>query len=699
MTTWYERREDIAVLQIDHPPVNGLNAVTRRTLSEGIRKASGDGKVRAIIVTGTDKVFSGGADIREFGTDAAYAEPNLLQLFNQVENCSKPIIAAINGVCMGGGLELALACHYRIATPDAIMALPEVKIGLIPGAGGTQRLPRAVGAEKALRMIVTGEPISAEDALDHGLIERIVTREHFSEAMDFAHEVAERRARPRLRMKEVSLPPGVEITQFFAQARTQVAQEAKGLIAPLSCVDAVEASVKQPFLDGMATEQKIFTERVASTESKALRYAFFAQRAAAKIPDIPSETPVRPIKSVAILGFGTMGRGIAMSAAAAGLETAIFDQSSLALEQGLAACRQHWESAARRGRLTVPQVDMYMGLLKTVTRFEDLSASDIVIEAVSEDITLKQGIFKRLGKIMKPAAILATNTAALNIEAIAAATQRTQDVVGMHFFMPAQATRLVEVVRTSQTANDVLATVMRLVKKLNKVTVVSRICDGFIGNRMLQSYLRQAMLLLQEGASPEQVDQALVEFGMAMGPFAMSDMAGLEISAAMTQRRAQSKDSNPHTLIVNQLVKRERLGQKTNKGWYDYVAGDDAPRSSNEVAQIIEAYRAQSGQAPRPIDNQEIIDRCILALVNEGAHVLEDGVALRASDIDTVCLLGYGFPAGKGGPMFYAEQVLGFEETIARIKQIGRLNPKDKFWQPANALSQARSIGHWPQPK
>jgi 3-hydroxyacyl-CoA dehydrogenase len=697
MTTCYERREDVAVLQLDHPPVNGLNAATRAALVEGLTKAARDAKVNAIIITGTDKVFSGGADIREFGTAAAFAEPNLHQVLDAVEACHKPVVAAINGVCMGGGLELALACHYRVATPDATMALPEVKIGIIPGAGGTQRLPRAVGAEKALRMIAGGDPIGAEDALDHGLIERIVARTSFIEAMDFAHEVAERRSRPKLRDKAVALPPGVDADAFFTAARAQVAREARGLTAPLKCVDAVEAAVRLPFAEGIAAERAIFMERVASTESKALRHAFFAERAAAKIPDVPETTPTRVIKSTAVLGFGTMGGGIAMSIANAGLQVVIYEKDQAAVDRGLATCRRNWEATAKKGKLTMPQVEARMALLKPTLRFEDVATADLVIEAVFEDMAVKQDIFRKLDAVVKPGAILATNTSTLDVNAIAAVTRRPQDVIGLHFFSPANVMRLLEVVRARKTGSDVLATAMGFAKKLKKVAVVSGVCDGFIGNRMLEQYVRQSLFLVDEGASPQQIDAAMTRFGMAMGPFAMYDLAGMDIGYAIRQRRYKERPQVTYSRIGDRVVELGRLGQKTGKGWYDYAPGDRTPRPSAEIDALIDSYRREIGITPRAIDDEEIVGRCVLALVNEGARILEEGIALRASDIDIVYLMGYGFPAAHGGPMFYAAQELGLDQVVAKMKSFAANKHADpKFWQPAKLLVLAAETGKWP---
>jgi 3-hydroxyacyl-CoA dehydrogenase len=697
MTTWYERREDIAVLQIDNPPVNGLGHSTRVALAEGLARARADGKVLAIVVTGTDKVFSGGADIREFNTPNAMAEPHLLQLIDLIEKSGKPVVAAINGVCMGGGLEIALACHYRVATPDAGIGLPEVKLGLIPGAGGTQRLPRAVGAEKALRMITAGNPIDAEDALDHGLIERIVERTSFQGVLDFAHEVAERRSHPRLRDKEVALPPGMDATRFFIGARQAVAREARGLTAPLKCVDAVEAAVLRPFEEGLQFERQLFVELITSTESKALRHAFFAERAAAKIPDLPEDTATRPIRTVAVLGFGTMGGGIAMSFANAGVPVTIYEREQAALDRGLAYCRTTWEAAVKKGRLTVDQIDKRLALLRPTLEFALVDDADLVIEAVYEDMAVKQELIKRLDGVARQGAILATNTSTLDVDKIAAATRRPQDVIGTHFFSPANVMRLLEVVRGAKTAPDVLATVMQLARRLKKVAVVSGVCDGFIGNRMLEQYVRQSLFLVDEGASPQQIDGALTRFGMAMGPFAMYDMAGMDIGYAIRQRRYKERPHIKYSRIADTVVELGRLGQKTGKGWYRYEAGDRTPRPDPAIDALIEDHRAQLGIKARMIDDAEIVERCIYALVNEGARILEEGVALRASDIDVVYLTGYGFPAARGGPMFYA-QTVGFDAVIETMKRFATNPHADaKFWAPTKLLTEAAALGKWPK--
>jgi 3-hydroxyacyl-CoA dehydrogenase len=697
MTTHYERRGPVAVLQIDNPPINGLGHVTRKGLIDGLGHALHDDEVRVIVITGTGKVFSGGADIKEFNTPAAVAQPSLLQVIDNVERSAKPVIAAVNGICMGGGLELALGCHYRIATHDALFALPEVKIGLLPGAGGTQRLPRAVGAEKALQMIISGEPISDSDALKHGLITHIVSNTSFDGVLQFASETARSSKHPKLRDQSATLSDGQAADAFFAAARAQTAKHSRGLPAPIRCVEAVEAAVKLPFEQGLALERKFFIELVQSSESKALRHAFFAERAAAKIPDVPADTRTRAINRAAVVGFGTMGGGIAMSFANAGIPVTVFEKDQAALDRGLAMCRRNWEATAKKGRLTMDQVGQRMALLTPTLDFSALGSADIVIEAAYEDMTVKQDVFKRLDAVARRGAILATNTSTLDVDRIAAATARPQDVIGTHFFSPANVMRLLEVVRGKKTGEDVLATVMQLAKRLKKVGVVSGVCDGFIGNRMLEQYLRQSMFLVDEGASPQQVDAAMVQFGMAMGPFAVGDLAGLDIGYAIRQRRYVEKPHVTYSRVGDRVVELGRLGQKTGKGWYRYEPGDRTPRPDPEVSELVTQYRDEIGMTPRSITDDEIVQRCVYALVNEGARILDEGIALRASDIDVVYLTGYGFPAAKGGPMFHAETV-GLKKVVESMRDFARNEHADpKFWQPAKLLVDAADSGKWPR--
>ena len=693
MKVYFGRRGEVAVLQIDNPPVNGLNLAMRKGIAAGLQRARNDPKVRVIVITGTDKIFSGGADIREFNTPAALAEPHLRQVIEAVESSNKPVIAAINGVCMGGGLELSLACHYRLATPNATMGLPEVKIGLLPGAGGTQRLPRAVGAELALQMIVSGDPIGAEAALKAMLVDRIVPGDTFQGVLDFAQELSGRRTHPRLRGGMTLLPAGVDADEFFHRARAEVARKSRGQIAPMKCVDAVEAAVLRPFDEGVQIERAAFVELVASEQSKALRHAFFAERAASRIADVPEDTPARPINSAAVIGFGTMGGGIAMSFANAGIPVTVLETAQPLLDKGMAACRGNWQASAAKGKLTAEQVEARLALLTPTLSYADVASADIVIEAAFEDLAVKQKVFTALDRAARRGAILATNTSTLDVNKIAGATRRPADVLGMHFFSPANVMRLLEVVRGAATAPDVLATVMKLARRIRKVAVVSGVCDGFIGNRMLEHYVRQALFLVEEGASPQQVDKALTDFGMAMGIFAVSDLAGLDIGYAIRQRRYKEKPQLRYPRIADRIVELGRLGQKTGKGWYRYEAGSRAPQVDDEVEALIDAYRKEIGATPRAIGDEEIVQRCIFALVNEGARILAEGIAQRASDIDVVYLTGYGFPAWRGGPMYYAESV-GLDKVVAAMCRFAAMPGADTdFWQPAPLLAERGASG------
>ena len=693
MKVYFERRGEVAVLQIDNPPVNGLNLAMPRGIAGGLQRARNDPKVKVVVITGTDKVFSGGADIREFNTPAAVTEPNLLQVIDAVESSNKPVIAAINGVCMGGGLEMSLACHYRLATPNGTMGLPEVKIGLLPGAGGTQRLPRAVGAELALQMIVSGDPIGAEAALKAGLVDRIVPADSFQGVLDFAQELVGRRTHPRLRSARALLPAKVDADGFFKAARARVAKQARGMISPMKCVDAVEAAVLRPFEEGVQIERAMFLELIASEQSKALRHAFFAERAAAKIAGLPEGTPTRRIERAAVIGFGTMGGGIAMSFANAGIAVTVLEMSQEASDRGLALCQRNWEATARKGRMTPQQVQARMALLQPTLRYADVASADIVIEAVFEDLAVKQKIFRELDRVAKPGAILATNTSTLDINQIGAATKRPADVLGTHFFSPANVMRLLEVVRGAATAPDALATVMKLARRLKKVAVVSGVCDGFIGNRMLEHYVRQSLFLVEEGASPQQVDKALTDFGMAMGIFAVGDLAGLDIGYAIRQRRYREKPDVRYPRIADRVVELGRLGQKTGKGWYRYEPGDRTPQVDPEVEALIDGYRKELGITPRAISDEEIVQRCIFALVNEGARILQEGIAQRASDIDVVYLTGYGFPAWRGGPMYFAESA-GLRNVVQAMQRFAALPGADAvFWQPAPLLAERAASG------
>ncbi len=691
MSTRYELHGSIAVLTLDNPPVNGLGQATRTGIAAGIEQANADAKVAAIVLVGAGKVFSGGADIREFNTPKAMAEPTLGSVIRTVEASTKPVVAAIGGACMGGGLELALGCHWRVASPGAPIALPEVRLGILPGAGGTQRLPRVVGVETALRMIVGGASVTAGELRDARIFDAIIDGDILEGALAFARTaIAERRPMGRVRDIAIDCPDAVNLLE---SARGKAAVDAKHFPAPQKCIDAVAAAVALPFDDGIALERRLFLELVQTPESRALRHAFFAERAAARIPDVPATTPTRKIGSIGVIGAGTMGTGIAMNGLGARIPVTLLEMNQEALDKGVAMIRRNYEASAQRGKLTRDRLEENMALLRPTLAYDDLNGVDLVIEAVFEDMDLKCRVFEALDHVLKPGAILATNTSTLDVNRIAAATNRPQDVIGMHFFSPANVMKLLEVVRGAKTGNDALMTVMRFAKTIGKVAVVSGVCDGFIGNRMLEQYLRQAMFLLDEGASPQRVDAALEEFGMAMGPFRMSDLAGNDVGWRIRKRRYVEKPQLAYSRIADRLCELGRFGQKTGKGWYRYEPGRRDPIPDPAVDALIAGYRAEIGLAPRAVDADEIVDRCILALVNEGARVLEEGIALRASDIDLAYLAGYGFPRYRGGPMLYAD-MLGLPDVLRRMQKYAANPHADaEFWQPAPLLVRLAAEG------
>ncbi len=695
MTAQYQVHGDIAVITLSNPPVNGLGFATRLSIADGLSRANADTAVKAIVLTGAGKAFSGGADIKEFGSPKALQEPNLLSVILALEHSAKPVVAAIHSVCMGGGLELALGCHYRIAAPGCNVALPEVKLGLIPGAGGTQRLPRVLGVEVALNMIVSGEPVKSEMlAMIPGqkLFDKMANSVETlaEEALALARSLADTRPLPLVRNLPCKHPQGDAYFQF---ARNMVKGMAKNFPAPPKCVDAVEAATKQKFEAGMATERDIFISLMQTAESRALRHIFMAERAASKIPDVPADTPQRPIKSVAVIGAGTMGGGIAMNFLNAGLPVVMLEMKQEALDRGVATIRKNYEAQVKKGKLKADKYEQRMALLQATLSYDDLGSADLVIEAVFEDIGVKETVFKELDRVMKPGAILASNTSTLDVDKIASFTNRPQDVVGLHFFSPANVMKLLEVVRGAKTSKDVLATVMTLAKTIRKTAVVSGVCDGFIGNRMVEQYGRQGGFLLDEGCTPEQVDRAIEKFGFAMGPFRMGDLAGNDIGWAIRKRRALERPGMKYSKTADLLCEKGRFGQKTGAGWYDYVAGKRDAIPNAEVVEMIAAHRASLGITPRKISDDEIVQRLVYALVNEAAHILEEGIASKASDIDMVYLMGYGFPIYRGGPMNYADQVGLFNvvQSMGRFAQ----NPRDdaSFWQPAPLLARLAAEG------
>ena len=689
-TVNYRTEGAVAVITLDNPPVNGFSHELRSALMASLDQAVADKSVKAIVITGTGKVFSAGADIREFNTPRALSEPNLRTLGRAIEASPKPVIAALNGTASGGGLEVALACHYRLATPKAQISLPEVKLGLIPGADGTQLLPRAVGLETALNMIVSGALVPAEQFKGMTLFDALVDGNLLQAAIAFASDLSPTTPTKRLRDLRVEHPNPEGFLEF---ARNVVGAVSKGYPAPLKCIEAVAAAVSKPYEEGLRVERDLFGQLMQTTESKSLRHAFFAERAASKIPGLPENLPLRPIRTAAVIGAGTMGGGIAMSFANAGIPVTVLEVKQEALEKGTATIRKNYEVSAKKGKLTAAQLAERMGSIRPTLSYADLAQADIFIEAVFEDMGAKTEVFKKLDEIAKPGAILATNTSTLDLNRIARATRRPGDVIGTHFFSPANVMKLLEVVRGSATQDDVLATVMDLAKRLNKIGVVSGVCDGFIGNRMLEKYWRETMFMLEEGALPQQVDSALERWGMAMGPFRVSDLAGNDVGWYIRKRHYVEKPDRKYSRIADQICELGRFGQKTGAGWYRYEAGKREAIPDPAVEQLISAYRKEIGVTPRRISDDEIVERSVFALVNEGARILEEGIALRASDIDVVYLTGYGFPRFRGGPMFYADTV-GLYNVVRTMKRFAQ-NPHGDpgFWQPAPLVARLAAEG------
>ncbi|MGO9429336.1 3-hydroxyacyl-CoA dehydrogenase NAD-binding domain-containing protein [Rhodoblastus sp.] len=688
-STVYATRGAVAVITLNNPPVNGMNHAVRQGIVAGLDRAAADAAVKAVVIIGSDRLFSGGADIGEFGTPKTIAEPNLWTVIDTVEKSTKPVIAAIGGVCVGGGLELALGAHFRIAKPDASIALPEVKLGLLPGAGGTQRLPRAIGVEAALNLIASGQPAPAERFKGTALFDEFVEGDLLDAALAFAEKVvAEKRPLKLVRDIKVDHP---QREAYFQFARNTVRAVAGPLPAPLKCVEAVAAAVGKPFDQGIAVERSLFMSLMGSPESRALRHAFFGERAASKIPDVPDDTPIRKVAKVGVIGAGTMGGGIAMNFLSAGIPVIVLEMKQEALDKGFGAIRANYEGAVKKGRLSQDKTSACLGLLKGSLSYADLGDCDLIIEAVYEDLSVKEAVFKELDKVAKPGAILASNTSTLDVNAIASFTKRPTDVVGLHFFSPANVMKLLEVVRGAATAKDVLATVMQLARKIRKTAVVAGVCDGFIGNRMIEHYGRMAALLVEEGATPWQVDKALEKWGMAMGPFRMFDLAGNDIAWAIRKRRYVEMPHIRYAKCADRLCELGRFGQKTGRGWYLYLPGSRNAIPDPEIEEMLAAYRKENGVTPRKISDAEIVERCIYALVNEGARLLEEGIAQRASDIDIVYLSGYGFPAHRGGPMLYADEV-GLYKVARRMKEFAA-NSGDNFWTPAPLIAQRVAEG------
>ncbi|HEV7609408.1 MAG TPA: 3-hydroxyacyl-CoA dehydrogenase NAD-binding domain-containing protein [Steroidobacteraceae bacterium] len=687
----YKVEKGIAWLAMSNPPLNALSHALRGGIVAALDRALADVKVRAVVLIGNERAFSSGADIKEFAGGAFYAAPSLPAVVDIVEASSKPVIAAIRGACMGGGLELALGCHYRVALADAKIAFPEVKLGLIPGAGGTQRFPRLVGLEAAVNMIVSGANVPASMFNGTALFDVIAKDSLENAARDFAAALI-KEGKPIRRVRDLPCkhPQAEAFLQF---AKTSVAAVSRGLTAPTRALEAVGAAVAQKFEAGFSTEQQLFSALMASEESKSLRHAFFAERAASKVAGLGEKTRQRKIASVAVVGAGTMGGGIAMSFANAGIPVTVLEAKQEALDRGIAGIRKQYEGAVAKGRMKPEEAEKRGKLITPSLDYAAAANADLVIEAVFEDLDVKKSVFRALDAVMKRGAILATNTSTLDVNRIAAFTKRPGDVLGMHFFSPANVMKLLEVVRAKKTRPDALATVMALARRIGKTAVVSGVCDGFIGNRMIDKYSQQALLLLEEGASPRQVDAAIEKFGFAMGPFRMSDLAGNDISWHIRKRHYDEHPRLRKMRIADRVCELGRFGQKTGLGWYRYETGRRDAIPDPVIDKIIAEERKALKIEPRKIADAEIVDRLLYALVNEGAHILEQGIAARASDIDVVYLAGYGFPVQRGGPMFYASRV-GLPLVARRMKEFAtNKHAEPVFWKPARLITQLAAAG------
>lgn len=694
MSAQYEVQDGVAVISLQNPPVNSLGRATRMAVIEGVLAANADENVNAMVITGSGRGFCGGADIKEFGKPGGIKEPAFLSLMNTVEQSAKPVVAAVHGICLGGGLELALACHYRLFAAGTQLGFPEVNLGIIPGAGGTQRLPRLVGIETALQLIRSGKPVKSEEAASwegQQLVTQLVDADAdlVAAAVQFAREKADSKP-PRTRDMPCTHP---QAQGFFAFAKMSAPRFAGGAVAPVVAIEAVEAATRLPFDKGIAREEELFVQLMRSPQARALQHVFLAKRAAGKITDVPSDTAKREIKKVGIVGAGTMGSGIAICFMNAGYPVTVLETKQEALDRGTAHIRSTYDGRVAKGRMDETKRDAVMQLLNTTLDYADLADADLVVEAVFEDMGVKEQVFKQLDAVCKPGAILATNTSTLDVNAIAALTERPQDVLGLHFFSPANIMKLLEVVRAEKTGNEALATAMQLGKKLRKVAVVSGVCDGFIGNRMVDPYVRQAGFMLDEGCTPQQIDRAAEKLGFAMGPFRMMDMAGNDIFTSIRNRQKEQYPGKKYSCTLDIVAKLERHGQKNGKGWYDYPDGRK-PVHSVLMADMLEQCQTECDAIQRPLDTAEIQDRLLYALVNEGAKILQEGIAARSSDIDMVYLTGYGFPQLTGGPMHLANE-RGLYNVLTRMQEFAR-NPNDgsaAFWEPAQLLSDLAQKG------
>lgn len=684
----YSKHGRVAVIRLNNPPVNGMGHAVRQDVAANLDTAFEDANVAAIVIIGAGKMFCGGADIKAFNTPASRAEPSSRTLLKRIENAPKPVIAAIHGNALGLGLEFAMGCHYRIAAKGAALGLPEVKLGLLPGGGGTQRLPRLIGVEAATRMIIDGAGVDADQALALGLIDEMAAGELLPAALAFAERVAGESHHPVVSRRPV---PAQNDAAFFDTQRAAIAGSRRGYPAPLECLACIEAATTMPFDEGLKFERERFDVLVNGTASKALRHLFMAERAAAKLPGVLAEAEAVTIARIAVIGAGTMGAGIAMSFASAGLPVALIDTKQEALDRGLGTIRKNYFATAAKGRLTQAKAEQRIARIEGTLDLSRAAEADLVIEAVFEDMAIKKDLLARLDVVCKPGTVLATNTSRLDIDEIAAGITRPEAVIGLHFFSPANVMRLVEVVRGKATAPAVIKTAMETVRRVAKLPVLVGVCDGFVGNRMVAKYAREAEFLLEEGASPEQVDGALKDFGFAMGRFAMSDLAGLDIAWAGRKRQAATRPAHlRYSKVADRLCEMGRFGQKTNAGFYRYETGSRTPLPDPIVQQVIEECARDAGINRRELTNAEIVERTIFALINEGAKVLEEGIAQRASDIDLIYVNGYGFPAWRGGPMFYADTI-GLPNVYSRICDFRR--DHGEIWEPAPLLTRLAEQG------
>ncbi|KAA6179459.1 3-hydroxyacyl-CoA dehydrogenase [Pseudomonas marginalis] len=685
----YERQGEVALITLNNPPVNALGQAQREGLLRALHQAQIDTQAKVLVLLCSGRTFIAGADIKEFGKPPQ--APSLPEVVNAYEQSDKPCVAVIHGTALGGGLEMALGCHYRIARRDAKVGLPEVKLGLLPGAGGTQRLPRLAGVAKALEMIVSGQPINALQAREHQIVDELFDGDPRAAGIAFAQRVLDSGLGVRRTGEQAAALKGVDNGALIAAKRADVAKRLPGFFSPPRCVAAVEASTLLPLAEGLQRERALFQECLASEQRAALVHGFFAERQCAHIDDLSKDTPVRAIERVGVIGGGTMGVGIALSFVSAGIAVMLMEVDEPALQRALQRARETCEASVARGSLSPAVMEQRLALLHGGVDYSELATADLVIEAVFESLEVKRQVFERLDQVCKPGAILASNTSSLDLDVIAGFTSRAEDVVGLHFFSPANVMRLLEVVLGRHTGLEVLATVMQLSKRLNKIAVVVGVCDGFVGNRMIFQYGREAEFLLEEGATPEQVDGALRNFGLAMGPNAMRDLSGLDIGWSIRQRQRATLPSNyPLPDVLDTLYAAGMLGQKTGQGFYCYAPGSRRPEPNPELLPLLEAVSREKGIERRALSDDYIVERCVFALINEGAKILQEGIARRSSDIDVIYLNGYGFAAWRGGPMFYADS-LGLDKVLARIREFHQRF--GAWWEPAPLLEQLAAEG------